>query len=95
MQLCGEIVQEAINFLSQCQVHAQSQRRLLSHFLTMQPSMEKSRSVVHQLSSPACQISSKEETPSCSRIWRPWYFKTSQRLHILCIRWSLWSLWYA
>ncbi|KAF5904707.1 transcription factor HES-5-like [Clarias magur] len=65
-------VQEAINFLSQCQVHAQSQRRLLSHFLTTQPSMEKSRSVVHQLSSPACQISSKEETPSCSRIWRPW-----------------------
>ncbi|XP_053338510.1 transcription factor HES-5-like [Clarias gariepinus] len=65
-------VQEAINFLSQCQVHAQSQRRLLSHFLTMQPSMEKSRSVVPQLSSPACQISSKEETSSCGGLWRPW-----------------------
>ncbi|XP_058265764.1 transcription factor HES-5-like [Hemibagrus wyckioides] len=64
-------VQEAINFLSQCQVHTQSQRRLLSHFLTMQPSMEKSRNVP-QLSSPACQISSKEETPSCSGLWRPW-----------------------
>ncbi|MCI4387376.1 hypothetical protein PGIGA_G00073340 [Pangasianodon gigas] len=49
-----------------------SQRRLLSHFLTMQPSMEKSRSVVPQLSSPACQISSKEETPGCSGLWRPW-----------------------
>ncbi|XP_027026085.2 transcription factor HES-5-like [Tachysurus fulvidraco] len=65
-------VQEAINFLSQCQVHTQSQRRLLRHFLTMQPSMEKSRSVVPQLSSPACQISSKEETPVCSGLWRPW-----------------------
>ncbi|KAB5546270.1 hypothetical protein PHYPO_G00070130 [Pangasianodon hypophthalmus] len=65
-------VQEAIHFLSQCQVHTQSQRRLLSHFLTMQPSMEKSRSGVPQLSSPACQISSKEETPGCSGLWRPW-----------------------
>ncbi|XP_026777017.3 transcription factor HES-5-like [Pangasianodon hypophthalmus] len=64
-------VQEAIHFLSQCQVHTQSQRRLLSHFLTMQPSME-SRSGVPQLSSPACQISSKEETPGCSGLWRPW-----------------------
>ncbi|KAK3546817.1 hypothetical protein QTP86_003083 [Hemibagrus guttatus] len=64
-------VQEAVNFLSQCQVHTQSQRRLLSHFLTMQPSMEKSRNVP-QLSSPTCQISSKEETPGCSGLWRPW-----------------------
>ncbi|KAK3546816.1 hypothetical protein QTP86_003085 [Hemibagrus guttatus] len=64
-------VQEAVNFLSQCQVHTQSQRRLLSHFFTMQPSMEKSRNVP-QLSSPACQISSKEETPGCSGLWRPW-----------------------
>ncbi|KAK3518466.1 hypothetical protein QTP70_000634 [Hemibagrus guttatus] len=64
-------VQEAVNFLSQCQVHTQSQRRLLSHFLTMQPSMEKSRNVP-QLRSPACQISSKEETPGCSGLWRPW-----------------------
>ncbi|KAI5612305.1 hairy-related 4.2 [Silurus asotus] len=65
-------VQDAINFLSQCQVHTQSQRRLLSHFLTMQPSVEKSRSVIPQIRSPACQISSKEETPGCSGLWRPW-----------------------
>ncbi|KAI5612302.1 hairy-related 4.2, partial [Silurus asotus] len=64
-------VQDAINFLSQCQVHTQSQRRLLSHFLTMQPSVEKSRSVIPQIRSPACQISSKEETPGCSGLWRP------------------------
>ncbi|KAK1801773.1 hypothetical protein P4O66_022418 [Electrophorus voltai] len=65
-------VQEAINFLSQCQVQTESQRRLLKHLLSMQPSLEKSRSVLPQLSSPACQISSKEETPACSALWRPW-----------------------
>ncbi|XP_060792659.1 transcription factor HES-5-like [Neoarius graeffei] len=65
-------VQETINFLSQCQVYTQSQRRLLSHFLTMQPSMEKSRSVITQFNSPACQISSKEDTSGCSGLWRPW-----------------------
>ncbi|XP_060792660.1 transcription factor HES-5-like [Neoarius graeffei] len=65
-------VQETINFLSQCQVHTQPQRRLLSHFLTMQPSMEKSRNVVPRFISPASQISSKEETPGCSGFWRPW-----------------------
>ncbi|XP_060792938.1 transcription factor HES-5-like [Neoarius graeffei] len=68
----GRCVQETINFLSQCQVHTQSQRRLLSHFLTMQPSMEKSRNVVPQFISPASQISRKEETPGCSGLWRPW-----------------------
>ncbi|TSM04825.1 Transcription factor HES-5 [Bagarius yarrelli] len=61
-------VQEAINFLSQGQVHTQFQRRLLSHFLTKQPSMKKSRSVEPQLSSSACHISSKED----SGLWRPW-----------------------
>ncbi|XP_076848117.1 transcription factor HES-5-like [Brachyhypopomus gauderio] len=65
-------VQEAVNFLSQCQVQTESQRRLLSHFVSMQPSMEKSRKVLAQFSSPACQISSKEETPACSELWRPW-----------------------
>ncbi|KAI5095725.1 hairy-related 4.2, partial [Silurus meridionalis] len=64
-------VQDAIHFLSQCQVHTQSQRRLLSHFLTMQLSVKKSRSVISQFSSPACQISSKEETKGCRGLWRP------------------------
>ncbi|KAL7864795.1 hypothetical protein AOLI_G00162150 [Acnodon oligacanthus] len=64
-------VQEAVIFLSQCGVQTPSQRRLLSHFLTMQPSMEKNTSVL-QLSSPVCHISSKEETPAPTALWRPW-----------------------
>ncbi|KAL6482878.1 hypothetical protein MHYP_G00077500 [Metynnis hypsauchen] len=64
-------VQEAVIFLSQCGVQTPSQRRLLSHFLTMQPSMEKSTSVL-QISSPVCHISSKEETPAPKVLWRPW-----------------------
>ncbi|KAL6482841.1 hypothetical protein MHYP_G00077150 [Metynnis hypsauchen] len=63
-------VQEAVVFLSQCGVQTPSQRRLLSHFLTMQPSMEKSTSVL-QISFPLCHISSKEETPAPAVLWRP------------------------
>uniref|UniRef100_A0A8B9RA71 Transcription factor HES-5 n=1 Tax=Astyanax mexicanus TaxID=7994 RepID=A0A8B9RA71_ASTMX len=36
----SKCVQEAVSFLSQCGAQTPSQRRLLSHFLTMQPSME-------------------------------------------------------
>ncbi|XP_072553054.1 transcription factor HES-5-like [Salminus brasiliensis] len=64
-------VQEAISFLSQCEVQTSSQRRLLKHFLTMQPSMEKSTSVL-QTSSPAFHTSSKEEPPASGALWRPW-----------------------
>uniref|UniRef100_A0A3B1IKQ6 Orange domain-containing protein n=1 Tax=Astyanax mexicanus TaxID=7994 RepID=A0A3B1IKQ6_ASTMX len=65
-------VQEAVSFLSQCgATAAPSQRRLLRHFLTMQPSMKNSTSVL-QLSSPACSTSSKEEPPASSALWRPW-----------------------
>uniref|UniRef100_A0A3B1IR22 Uncharacterized protein n=1 Tax=Astyanax mexicanus TaxID=7994 RepID=A0A3B1IR22_ASTMX len=46
-------------------------RRLLRHFLTMQPSMKNSTSVL-QLSSPACSTSSKDEPPASSALWRPW-----------------------
>ncbi|XP_036447957.1 transcription factor HES-5-like [Colossoma macropomum] len=64
-------VQEAVSFLSQCRVQTPSQRRLLSHFLTMQPSMEKSTSAL-QISSPACHTSSKVDTPAPTALWRPW-----------------------
>ncbi|XP_049341365.1 transcription factor HES-5-like [Astyanax mexicanus] len=64
-------VQEAVSFLSQCGVQTPSQRRLLRHFLTMQPSMKNSTSVL-QLSSSACSTSSKEEPPASSALWRPW-----------------------
>ncbi|XP_051516862.1 transcription factor HES-5-like [Myxocyprinus asiaticus] len=65
-------VQEAVNFLSQCQVQTQTHSRLLKHFLNMQPPREKSTSVLPQLNSPACQTSSKEQTSACSGLWRPW-----------------------
>ncbi|KAK1801774.1 hypothetical protein P4O66_022419 [Electrophorus voltai] len=60
---------EHLPLTNKCQVQTESQRRLLNHFLSMQSSLEKSRSVLPQLSS---QISSKEETPACSALWRPW-----------------------
>ncbi|KAL7864793.1 hypothetical protein AOLI_G00162130 [Acnodon oligacanthus] len=63
-------VQEAVFLLSQCGVQTPSQRRRLSHFLTMQPSMEKSTRVL-KISSLVCHISSKEETPAPTALWRP------------------------
>uniref|UniRef100_A0A3B1IT45 Transcription factor HES-5 n=1 Tax=Astyanax mexicanus TaxID=7994 RepID=A0A3B1IT45_ASTMX len=67
----SKCVQEAVSFLSQCGAQTPSQRRLLSHFLTMQPSMENRTSVL-QLSSPACSTSSKEKPPASTALWRPW-----------------------
>uniref|UniRef100_A0A3B1KKU6 Transcription factor HES-5 n=1 Tax=Astyanax mexicanus TaxID=7994 RepID=A0A3B1KKU6_ASTMX len=67
----SKCVQEAVSFLSQCGAQTLSQRRLLSHFLTMQPSMENRTSVL-QLSSPACSTSSKEKPPASTALWRPW-----------------------
>ncbi|KAK7128821.1 hypothetical protein R3I94_017153 [Phoxinus phoxinus] len=58
--------QEAVNFLSQCPVQTPSHRRLLKHFLHMQPSTENN---THQLHSPDAKSSSKEETLA---LWRPW-----------------------
>lgn len=62
-------VQEAVNFLSQCPVQTQSHRRLLKHFLHMQPSTENNTRVLlpHQLHSPDAK--SKEEPLA---LWRPW-----------------------
>ncbi|XP_012676223.1 transcription factor HES-5-like isoform X2 [Clupea harengus] len=65
-------MQEAVNFLSQCEVQTQSQRRLLSHFLHMLPAVDKSTRVQPQPSSPVRHSSSKEKTPCCTALWRPW-----------------------
>ncbi|XP_030625498.1 transcription factor HES-5-like [Chanos chanos] len=65
-------VQEAVNFLSQCHVQNESQRRLLSHFHNMGSPTEKNRSVLPHLHSSTHQISKKEETPLCKVLWRPW-----------------------
>uniref|UniRef100_A0A671NHK0 BHLH domain-containing protein n=1 Tax=Sinocyclocheilus anshuiensis TaxID=1608454 RepID=A0A671NHK0_9TELE len=62
-------VQEAVNLLSQCPVQTESHRRLLKHFLHMQPYTENNTRVPPQLNSPAAQSSSKEQT---LEFWRPW-----------------------
>ncbi|XP_067303367.1 transcription factor HES-5-like [Pseudorasbora parva] len=64
-------VQEAVIFLSQCPVQTESHRRLLKHFLHMQPSTENNPRVLlpQQLHSPDPKSSSKEETLA---LWRPW-----------------------
>ncbi|KAL2104162.1 hypothetical protein ACEWY4_001030 [Coilia grayii] len=68
----SKCMQEAVNFLSQCQVQTQSQRRQLSHFLHKLPAADKSTRVQSQPSSPVRHISSKEKTPGCAVLWRPW-----------------------
>uniref|UniRef100_A0A4W5NNY6 Uncharacterized protein n=1 Tax=Hucho hucho TaxID=62062 RepID=A0A4W5NNY6_9TELE len=67
-------VQEIVHFLSKDEVKTQSQRRLLSHFQSLQPSFDKNRreSDLPQLSSPAQPSISKEKSPVNSAIWRPW-----------------------
>ncbi|KAL0158346.1 hypothetical protein M9458_046422 [Cirrhinus mrigala] len=65
-------VQEAVNFLSQCPVQTESHRRLLKHFLHMQPYTENKTCVPPQLTSPAAQSSSKEANPASAGLWRPW-----------------------
>uniref|UniRef100_A0A4W5KM84 Transcription factor HES-5-like n=1 Tax=Hucho hucho TaxID=62062 RepID=A0A4W5KM84_9TELE len=67
-------VQEIVHFLSKDEVKTQSQRRLLSHFQSLQPSSDKNRreSDPPQLSSPAQHSISKEKSPVNSALWRPW-----------------------
>ncbi|XP_026096671.1 transcription factor HES-5-like [Carassius auratus] len=62
-------VQEAVNFLSQCPEQTESHRRLLKHFLHTQLHTENRTHAPSQISSPAAQSSSKEQTPV---LWRPW-----------------------
>lgn len=64
-------VQDIINYLSQCPIDTQTQRRLLNHFLSMEPSI-KEKSFVPQLDSPDVQINNKEESSAFSSLWRPW-----------------------
>ncbi|XP_073679708.1 transcription factor HES-5-like [Garra rufa] len=64
--------QEAVNFLSQCSVQTESHRRLLKHFLHMQPYTENNTHVPPQITSPATQSSSKEANPAFAGLWRPW-----------------------
>ncbi|NP_001134136.1 hairy and enhancer of split 5 [Salmo salar] len=67
-------VQEIVNFLSKDELKTQSQRRLLSHFQSLQQSSEKNRREIDlpQLSSPVQHSISKDKSPVNITLWRPW-----------------------
>uniref|UniRef100_A0AAZ3Q6M1 Orange domain-containing protein n=1 Tax=Oncorhynchus tshawytscha TaxID=74940 RepID=A0AAZ3Q6M1_ONCTS len=67
-------VQEIVHFLSKDEVTTESQRRLLSHFQSLQPSSDKNRreSDLPQLSSLTQHSISKEKSPVNSALWRSW-----------------------
>ncbi|XP_014021818.1 transcription factor HES-5 [Salmo salar] len=67
-------VQEIVHFLSKDELKTQSQRRLLSHFQSLQPSSDKNRREIGlpQLSSPAQHSISKDKSPVNITLWRPW-----------------------
>ncbi|XP_052330553.1 transcription factor HES-5-like [Oncorhynchus keta] len=67
-------VQEIVHFLSKCEQKSQSQRRLLNHFQSLQPSSDKNKRKIDrpQLSSPAQHSISKDKSPVNIAPWRPW-----------------------
>ncbi|MEQ2163900.1 hypothetical protein GOODEAATRI_001011, partial [Goodea atripinnis] len=68
-------VQEAVSFLSRCEVQSQAHRLLLSHFQGLQASSRNSPSPCSPSppSSPLHQVSSsKGMSPASSALWRPW-----------------------
>ncbi|MEQ2270518.1 hypothetical protein XENORESO_020735 [Xenotaenia resolanae] len=68
-------VQEAVSFLSRCEVQSQTHRQLLSHFQGLQASSRNSPSPCSPSppSSPLHQVSSsKGMSPASSALWRPW-----------------------
>ncbi|TNN76526.1 Transcription factor HES-5 [Liparis tanakae] len=65
-------VQEAVSFLSHCDVQTQAHRRLLSHFQGLQASSHAS-CTLSPPGSPLHQISSgKRVSQASSALWRPW-----------------------
>ncbi|XP_031679739.1 transcription factor HES-5-like [Oncorhynchus kisutch] len=67
-------VQEIVHFLSKCEQKSQSQRRLLRHFQSLQPSSDENKRKIDrpQLSSPAQHSISKDKSPVNIAPWRPW-----------------------
>ncbi|XP_039655332.1 transcription factor HES-5-like [Perca fluviatilis] len=63
-------VQEAVSFLSHCEVQTQAHRRLLSHFQGLQGSSH-SPCTLSPPGSPLHQVSSSKGQAS-SALWRPW-----------------------
>ncbi|XP_070766631.1 LOW QUALITY PROTEIN: transcription factor HES-5-like [Enoplosus armatus] len=68
-------VQEAVSFLSHCEVQTQAHRRLLGHFQGLQASSKTSHSpcTLSPPGSPLHQVSSsKGVSPASCGLWRPW-----------------------
>ncbi|XP_040914827.1 LOW QUALITY PROTEIN: transcription factor HES-5-like [Toxotes jaculatrix] len=68
-------VQEAVSFLSHCEVQTQAHRRLLSHFQGLQASSRISHSpcTLSPPGSPLHQVSSSKAVSQAScGLWRPW-----------------------
>ncbi|XP_053174175.1 transcription factor HES-5-like [Scomber japonicus] len=68
-------VQEAVSFLSHCEVQTQAHRRLLNHFQGLQASSRTSHSLctVSPPGSPLHQVSSSKGVSQAGcDLWRPW-----------------------
>ena len=68
-------VQEAVSFLSHCEVQTQAHRRLLSHFQGLQASSRTSHSpsTMSPPGSPLHQVSSSKGVSQANgALWRPW-----------------------
>lgn len=68
-------LQEAVSFLSHCEVQTQAHRQLLSHFNSLQASSKTSYapSALSPPGSPLHQVSSsKGVSPAGGALWRPW-----------------------
>ncbi|CAB1419391.1 unnamed protein product [Pleuronectes platessa] len=66
-------VQEAVSFLSHCDVQTQAHRRLLSHFQGLQVSSRSSSCSLSPPGSPHHQVSSNKGPSQASYgLWRPW-----------------------
>lgn len=68
-------VQEAVSFLSHCEVQTQAHRRLLSHFQGLQASSRSSHSpcTLSPPGSPLHQVSSSKGVSQAGcALWRPW-----------------------
>ncbi|KAK5863336.1 hypothetical protein PBY51_000374 [Eleginops maclovinus] len=64
-------VQEAVSFLSHCEVQTQAHQRLLNHFQGLQGSSHSARNLSPP-GSPLHQVNSKGVSQASSALWRPW-----------------------
>uniref|UniRef100_A0A672J6Y7 Transcription factor HES-5 n=1 Tax=Salarias fasciatus TaxID=181472 RepID=A0A672J6Y7_SALFA len=67
-------VQEVVQFMSKEEVKTQTQRKLINHFSKLQSSADHNlREADFSLLSSTVQTSStKDKSPACSVLWRPW-----------------------